>query len=79
MNQEARLGLGYFAALDAVGANANALGCPVDQSMDGLEVWIPATPGYVVCVRDVIAELRTFAANVAYLCHGSNSRIFCKV
>ena len=69
-------GLGDFAALDAIGADADALGGSVDESVNGLEVWVPATPGYVVRVRDVVAELRTFAANVAYLCHGSNSRIF---
>src|ERR1700733_12478556 len=73
------LGLGDFAALDAVGADADALGGSVDEGVDGLQVGVPPTPGYVVRVRDVIAELRTFAANVAYLCHGSNSRIFSKV
>jgi hypothetical protein len=73
---KAMLGLGDFAALDAVGADADALGGSVDQGVDSLQVWVPATPGYVVRVRDVIAELRAFAANVAYLCHGSNSRIF---
>jgi hypothetical protein len=64
-----RLSLGDFAALDAVGADADALGGSVDQCVDGLEIWAPAAPCDVVGVRDVIAELRPFAANVAYLCH----------
>jgi len=63
------LGLGDFAALDAVGADADTLGCSVDQGVNGLEIRAPAAPGYVVGVRDVIAKLRAFAAYVAYLCH----------
>jgi len=70
------LRLGDLAALDAVGADADALGSSVDQGVDSLQVGVPATPCDVVRVRDVIAELRTFAAYVAYLCHGSNSRVF---
>ena len=63
------LGLGDLAALDAVGAHAEALACAVNQCVDGLKIRAPAAPGYVVGVGDVIAKLRTFAANVAYLCH----------
>jgi hypothetical protein len=66
-----RLGLGDLAALDAVGADADALGGAFDHGVYGLEIWAPATPGYVVRVGDVIAKLRAFAANVAYLCHCS--------
>jgi len=69
-------GLGDFAALDAIGADADALGGSVDQGVYGLQVWVPATPGDVVSVRDVIAELRAFAAYVAYLCHDANSKVF---
>ena len=65
-----RLCLGDFAALDATGADADALGIAVDEGLDGLQVHVPAAAGNVVRVRNVIAELRTFAANVAYLCHG---------
>jgi len=63
------LRLGDFAALDAVGADADALCRSVDERMDGLKIRAPTAPGYVVGVRDVIAKLRAFAANVAYLCH----------
>ena len=64
-----RLSLGDFAALDAVGANADALGRALDHRMHSLQIWAPAAPGYVVGVRDVVTKLRAFAANVAYLCH----------
>jgi hypothetical protein len=70
------LGLGDFAALDAVGADAEALAGTVDEGVDGLEIGIPATPGYVVRVRDVVAEARAFAANVANLCHDEDSKLF---
>jgi hypothetical protein len=60
-----------LAALDAVSADADALGGAFDHGVYGLEIWTPATPGYVVRVGDVIAKLRAFAANVAYLCHCS--------
>ena len=63
------LGLGDLAALDAAGAHANALGRAVDQGLDGLQINVPAAAGHVVRVRDVVTELRTLAANIAYLCH----------
>jgi len=40
-----------------------------DQRFYRLQINAPATPRHVVRVRDVIAELRAFAANIAYLCH----------
>ena len=74
-----RLSLGDFAALDAAGADADALGSAVDQSLDGLQVDVPATPRDVVRVRDVVTELRAFAANVAYLCHDFTPNLMCFV
>ena len=68
-NARGRLRLGDFAALDAVGADADALAGTFHDGVDGLQIRAPAAPGYVVGVRDVIAKLRAFAANVAYLCH----------
>ena len=58
-----------FAGLDAAGADADALASAVDLGLDGLEVHVPAAAGGVVGVRDVVAELRAFAANITYLCH----------
>ena len=58
-----------FAALDAAGADANALASAVNLGLDGLEVDVPATAGGVVGVRDVVAELRAFAAKITFVCH----------
>ena len=66
-----RLSLAFddFAGLDAAGANAHALACAVHLGLHRLQVDVPATPGGVVGVRDVIAELRTLAAKITFLCH----------
>jgi hypothetical protein len=58
-----------FASLDTAGADANALASAVDLGLDGLEVHVPAAPGGVVGVRDVVAELRAFAAKITFVCH----------
>jgi len=63
------LSLGDLAALDAAGADANPLGIAVDQRLHRLQVDVPTAAGDVVGVGDVIAELRPFAADIAYLCH----------
>ncbi len=69
-----RLSLGDLAALDAVGADANALRCAIDQRVNGLQIRAPSPTSYVVGVGNVIAKLRAFAANVAYLCHDSTPK-----
>src|SRR5579863_4260622 len=58
-----------FASLDAAGAHANALGIAIDQRLHCLQVDVPAPLRYVVRVRNVVAKLRPFAANITYLCH----------
>ena len=58
-----------FAGLDAAGADADALASAVDLGLDGLEVYVPAAAGGVVGVRDVVAELRAFAAKITFVCH----------
>jgi hypothetical protein len=63
------LALNDFAGLDAAGADADALAATIDLSLDGLEVYVPATTGGVVGVRDVVSELRAFAAEITFLCH----------
>jgi len=65
----ANLRLGDFAALDAVGANADALGSAIHERVNGLKIRAPAPTRHVVRVRDVIAKLRAFTAKIAYLCH----------
>jgi hypothetical protein len=58
-----------FAGLDAAGADADALATAVDLGLHGLEVDVPAAAGGVVGVRDVVAELRAFAAKITFVCH----------
>ena len=58
-----------FAGLDAAGADAHTLACAVDLSLHGLQVYVPTTPRGVVGVRDIVAELRAFAAKITFLCH----------
>ena len=58
-----------FAGFDAAGADAHAFACAIDLGLNRLQVDVPATPGGVVGVRDVVAELRTLAAKITFLCH----------
>ena len=53
----------HFPGLNASGANADTLAPTIHLSLDGLQVHIPAAPGNVVCVGDIVAELRLFATN----------------
>ena len=63
------LALDDFSGLDAAGADADTLASAVDLCLDGLEVHVPAAAGGVVGVRDVVAELRAFAAKITFVCH----------
>jgi hypothetical protein len=67
---------GDFAALDACGAHTQLFGSSVYQSLYGLQVYVPAAARDVVRVRNVVAKARTFAADVASLCHVPNSSFF---
>jgi hypothetical protein len=69
MSLESWLALNDLAGLDAAGADAHTLAATVDLGLDGLQVNVPATTGGVVGVRDVVAELRAFAAKITFLCH----------
>src|SRR5258708_7554676 len=56
-------------ALDAVGADAHALGSALHARAHRAQVHVPAPLAHVVRVADVVAELRPFAANITDLCH----------
>lgn len=58
-----------FSALDAAGTNTNALVAALELRLHGAQIDAPTATGNVVCVRNVIAELRTFATNTADLSH----------
>ena len=64
-----------LARLDAAGADPNALRGAVHHSLDRLQIHIPAPLGHVMRVRNVVAKLRPFAANITYLCHLISSKL----
>jgi hypothetical protein len=64
-----KLAFDDFAGLDAAGTDANALASTGDLGFDRLKVHVPATPGGVVGVRDIVAELRAFAAKITFMRH----------
>ena len=55
--------------LDALGANLHPLGAFGGDNLDGLQVRLPDLLGLVVGVADVIADLMTLAANIAFSSH----------
>ena len=63
------LRLDDFAATQAGGADAQALGSAIDLRAHRAEVHVPATLGDVMRVADVVPELRPFAAHFTNLCH----------
>jgi len=48
-----------FTGADAGSANTKSAACAIDQSADRLQIQIPATLRYVVCVADAVTELGT--------------------
>src|SRR6478672_5141068 len=63
-----------LAGLKAGGADANALVGAVHAGAHGAQVHVPAAAAHVVSVADFVSKLRTFAADVANLCHLIDSR-----
>jgi hypothetical protein len=61
--------------LDAAGADAHALARAVDLGFDWTQVYVPAAAGLVVRVRHVVSELRAFAAEFTFGCHGTPNLI----
>ena len=64
-----RLGFGHFAAAQAAGADPHALVASLGLGMHRTQIDVPAPPGYIVRVTDVVTELRAFAADFTNLCH----------
>ncbi len=69
--RERRSSFDDLAGLDAAGANADALRAAFHLGLDRAQVHVPPAAGNVMRVGDVISELRTFAADMANLCHDS--------
>lgn len=59
-----------FAAFNTTGANFLSR-VPAGGELDAnrLQIRVKAATGFIVRVRNIIAELRTFAADIASFCH----------
>ena len=58
-----------FSALDARGADTDALGRSGDHGVDGLQVQIPAPLGNVVGVADTVSEPRAALTDFTHFRH----------
>jgi hypothetical protein len=63
------LGLYDLAGLDAAGADADALAGASDTRLHWAQVDVPTPASGVICVGDVVSELRPFAAEITLGCH----------
>ena len=60
----------YFARFNAVGANSDTFYAALwTRSPDGLQIGIEAASRAVICMRNIVAELRAFAADFTFLSH----------
>jgi len=66
-----------LARLNASAAYADALACARDRCLHRVKVHVPAAPGGVVGVGDVVSELRAFAAEITFGCHDETPILNC--
>jgi hypothetical protein len=62
-------GLLNFSALNAGGADTNALGCALDHCVYGLQIQIPAPLGDIVGVADTVSEPRAALTDFTHFRH----------
>jgi hypothetical protein len=62
-------GLIDLAAFDALGADPNPGGGPIDDMANRLQIGLPDLLGFVIGVGNVIAVLRALSAKIAYAGH----------
>lgn len=62
---------GDLAALDALGAGLNLFDAGAFLMADRLKIGLPELIGFVVGVRNVVAVLSRFTADITYARHGS--------
>ena len=55
-----------MARADAAGADFDASYCALTNCLDFLQVRMPGTSGFIVCVTNIIPEAWTFAADFTY-------------
>ncbi len=62
-----------FAGANAGSAHLERFMRAIDDGVDATEIGIPAAPGDIVSVADVIPVLRALSANITTLCHSNTS------
>jgi hypothetical protein len=67
-----------FARFQATGANFDPFPGAIDQGTNGLQIRIKAAARFIICVGNIIAELRAFAAEFTTISHNylRNSLVF---
>jgi hypothetical protein len=63
------LGFDDLAALDAAGADAQFLRAALNLGLHRAKIDAPAPPRHIVRMRDIVSELRAFAADLTDLSH----------
>jgi len=63
------LGFSYFPAAQAGSADADTFSGALHFGPNRAQINIPAPPADIVCVADIVSELRPLAAYITYLCH----------
>ena len=69
------LGFDYFAASQAGGADAHALGSAFHFGANRAQVDVPSPTRHVVGVADGISKLRPSAADITNLCHDDSREV----
>src|SRR5207302_1247793 len=67
--------LRHFAAANAGGAGANTLAHAIHHGPHRAQVHIPAPLSHIMGVADIVAELRPFAADIAYSWHRNSKTL----
>jgi hypothetical protein len=63
-------GLRDFAGLNTAGTNFDPFGATLGQlDANGLQIWIKTPRRSIVCVRNIVSELRPFSADFATFSH----------
>ena len=75
LNNAVTLGFLYFSALQTGSANPHTAVRTLHNGAYGAQIHVPAPLSHVVGVADVVAELRPFAADIAYSWHRNSKTL----
>jgi hypothetical protein len=64
--------LGHLTGFQTRGTNLQTCRSSANESANVLQIWIPATLGDIVCVGDVITEIRFLTTDFTYFRHSNN-------